>query len=447
MREAVRAGRFWACAGGVRTPAHVHVRRSPSVDEGDPDALRGLAELALRTPRAVDRGPAAPRARGDGGAAGRGGDLRRVGREPSPGRRLRGAGQRVGSRRQGGRAALRDRLGRRAGAVSGSRRRRPQHPVRHPDPRPARAGARGRGRGRRDLVLRHRPGEPRLARWARDAGDRLARRQQRREAPHARAHRSAAAPDRGPGRGGDRRARGRLGAGAGDRAPGHHLGRADRAADRRGAHPDLLPQRGRGAAADRDRRLRAGELRRDHAARVELHGDRDLRLERGRVPRARALDRLLAAAGAALPAGAGPRAPGARGGRDLARHRRPRRLGVGPRRDREPRGADRLPGRDPAQRRDRRRARHRDRAGRRAPAAPGRARLARSEGQPRRHREIRPRQTGPSPFWRRIGELSMRHPVATALRLRRYADRGREPGAAHAQRAARHAHLPAARPR
>ena len=48
------------------------------------------------------------------------------------------------------------------------------------------AGARGRGRGRRDLVLRHRPGEPRLARRARDAGDRLAGRQQRREAAHAR---------------------------------------------------------------------------------------------------------------------------------------------------------------------------------------------------------------------------------------------------------------------
>ena len=84
----------------------------------------------------------------------------------------------------------------------------------------------------------------------------------------------------------------------------------------------------------------------------------------------------------------GSRAPGARGRRDLARHRRPRRLGVGPRRDREPRGADRLPGRDPAQRRDRRRARHADRAGRGARAAPGAARLARPEGRLRRRREI-----------------------------------------------------------
>ena len=41
-----------------------------------------------------------------------------------------------------------------------------------------------------------------------------------------------------------------------------------------------------------------------------------------------------------------------------------------------------------------------------------------------------PEPTGPSPFWRRVGELSMRHPVATALALRRRADRDREPGAA-----------------
>ena len=79
---------------------------------------------------------------------------------------------------------------------------------------------------------------------------------------------------------------------------------ADRAADRGGADAVLLPQRRRGAAAGRDRRVRAGRRGGAGALRRELHRDLDLRDERRRVPRPRPLDRLRAAAGAALPRGA-----------------------------------------------------------------------------------------------------------------------------------------------
>ena len=121
-------------------------------------------------------------------------------------------------------------------------------------------------------------------------------------------------------------------------------------------------------------------------------------------------------------------------------YRRARRLGVGARRDREPRGAGPLPGRGPAQRRDRRRARHPDRAGRRAAAASRRARLARPEDQPRRARPIaRGDRTEPLLAPRRRALDAP--PGLDRAGLRRRPDRGREPGAAHAQRAARHAHL------
>ena len=56
-----------------------------------------------------------------------------------------------------------------------------------------------------------------------------------------------------------------------------------------------------------------------------------------------------------------------------------------------------------------------DRAGRRAAAAARGARLPRAARQPAARSASSPEKTGPSPFWRHVGELSMRHPVLTAL--------------------------------